>query len=168
MYSPTCPFAPCVQEVRSTALVVLAAQAVDKYKYQEYETSTFSCLGFEEDESYSFFERRADGRRERVPVTAKTAANLAGYLSSYFGKLKKKPTVLPKLHFLPPRVRRCGDGGGVCVCGDSLWWVVALPPQHHPFTTSPFEHAHRQRCVSPPPRRCLRSLRSLRSLRVNL
>ena len=78
------------------------AQAANRYTYQDYATSTFSCLGFDEGEEYAFFERRADGRRERVPVTEKTAANLAGYLSSYFGKLKKKPCRVPRLHRLPP------------------------------------------------------------------
>ena len=87
----------------------------NRYTFQDYATSTFSCLGFDEREEYAFFERRADGRRERVPVTEKTAANLAGYLSSYMGKKhRKKAIVVPMLHFLLPKVRRCvGEEGGV-------------------------------------------------------
>jgi hypothetical protein len=85
------------------------AQAVNRHTYQDYASSTFSCLGFDETEEYAFFERRADGRRERVPVTEKTAANLAGYLSSYFGKLKKRPCRVPRLHRLPPYLQRSAE-----------------------------------------------------------
>lgn len=92
----------CGRPRELTDALCKGAQAVNRYTYQDYATSTFSCLGFDEGEEYAFFERRGDGRRERVPVTQKTAANLAGYLSSYFGKLKKKPCRVPRLHRLPP------------------------------------------------------------------
>ena len=104
-----------LQPFASEAATPTPHAAPRRYTFQDYATSTFSCLGFDEREEYAFFERRADGRRERVPVTEKTAANLAGYLSSYMGKKhRKKAIVVPMLHFLLPKVRRCvGEEGGV-------------------------------------------------------
>ena len=63
------------------------AQAVNRYTYQDYATSTFSCLGFDEGEEYAFFERRGDGRRERVPVTQRTAATSSPCFRPAAGRL---------------------------------------------------------------------------------
>jgi len=97
----------------SAATVTSAApKVVDKYAYQEYKTARFECIGFNEAETHAYYRRTGDKRVEPVLINETTFANIPLALSRPFGKKKANPTIVPELHFLPPRVRVL-----------SAWWV---------------------------------------------
>ena len=73
---------------------------MDKYKYQSYKSDLYKFSGFNTDESRAYYQRKDNGRVERIAVSSQNMNNISNALSKVFNRTRAKELTIPELHFL--------------------------------------------------------------------